>query len=465
MAGRILIVDGVATNRIVLRLRLAAARYETIEAANAREALRLVSEDVPDLILLDRTLPDADAISICQQLKAETATAGIPVIILTSSTDRQERIAALRAGADEIYAKPFDETVLLARIRSLLRARNAAEDLRQRDATCRELGFAEPVTAFRHQTTIALVGATSDTTGAWGAALAPFLHRERLLPCTREEALAAASEEPAPDAFVIAADLTRPSEGLRLMSDLRSRPGTRHSAICIVAAPQAIETAVVALDLGAADVLPDTFAAPDVAEEIALRLRMRIAEKSSLDVQRAQISDGLRLAAIDPLTGLYNRRYLLPRLERMARLSSQGGPGFAIMEIDIDRFKTVNDTLGHSAGDMVLIELARRLQSHLRPVDILARLGGEEFVIVLPETDLAAAGRVAETLRSAVGDCPFPLPALGSVSITISIGLAATTASARRETAGELIRQADMALMSSKNEGRNRVKISRQPAA
>ena len=466
MAGKILIVDDVATNRIVLKVKLSGARYETVQASTGEEALRLIAQEAPDLVLLDVHLPDMNGIDICRKLKSEFATAHLPVIVITASPDRETRLAALQAGADEFFVKPFDELVLLARLRSLLRARETDEELRLRDSTCRDLGFAEAPAPFPAPARIALIAESRAAAIGWKAMLAQFLPSDQLLPCTREEALAAAVEDPAPDAYVIAADLDRPGEGLRLMSELRSRSSSRHAVICIAVRDSARETAAVALDLGASDLLPAKLGEAATAEEAALRLRAQIARKRTLDQSRARVADGLRLAVLDPLTGLYNRRYAMPHLARMAERARVTGRHYAVMVLDIDRFKSVNDTWGHAAGDAVLVELAQRLTANLRQVDLIARIGGEEFLIAMPETTLDAARIAAERLRRVMEESPIPLPGeQNRISITVSIGLALGGGEPDADPIDALISRADYALLDSKAEGRNQVKVFQLPAA
>ncbi|MBC7138539.1 MAG: diguanylate cyclase [Defluviimonas sp.] len=464
MAGKILIVDDVATNRIVLKVKLASACYDTLQAANGTEALRLARSARPDLILLDVQLPDMDGIAVCTALKADPLTRAIPVVMVSAFRDPASKLQALEAGVDEFLSKPLDEVVLLARLRSLLRARETEEELRLRDSTSRELGFAEMAEGFDAPGTIALVAARRETALAWKRDLAPHMP-DRLLVLDREDVLAEtlpAAGQPAPDLFLLAADLAQPGEGLRLMSELRSRGGTRHAAICIALPPQAPETAAMALDLGASDVI----AATACPAEIALRLRGQIRRKRQADRLRAQVADGLRMAVIDPLTGLYNRRYALPHLARIAERARQTGRHFALMLLDLDRFKLVNDGWGHAAGDAVLVEVAERLRSNLRAVDLVARLGGEEFLVAMPDTRLEAGRHAAERLRRVIEERAVVLPnGQGAVPVTVSIGLAIgggpRSAGAHLD---ELMGRADHALLDSKAEGRNLVTISR-PAA
>ena len=215
-----------------------------------------------------------------------------------------------------------------------------------------------------------------------------------------------------------------------------------------------------AYDLGADDLVDR-----DVpAAELALRLRALIRRKHREDDLRAHVQDGLRLAMIDPLTGLHNRRYALPHLAAIAEraLLSQGV--FAVMVIDLDRFKSVNDRLGHASGDAVLVEVARRLQASLRQGDLLARIGGEEFLAALPETSFEEACHIADRLCRAVEELPIDTGCAAGLRVTVSIGLAVSTATNRTEDAKTIIDRADHALLRAKAEGRNKVTISQSAA-
>lgn len=457
MAGKILIVDDVATNRIVLKVKLSSARYDILQADNGPDALRLAAQDRPDLVLLNLQLGGMTGLETCRELKANPATASIPVILLSNHGDADTRLMGLRAGAEDFFVKPLDELVLLARMRSLLRTRETVEELRLREGTLQSLGFAEVKPGFEPPARIALVAPVREQAMAWKATLSRAMPRDRLHILSREEALAGADQA---DAYVVAAHLGTPGEGLRLMSELRSRTGTRHAVICIALPEGARDTAAVALDLGASDLLRDDLSAPQDAEEAALRLRAQLARKRILDRQRENLADGLRLAMTDPLTGLHNRRYALPYLARIADRARQTGRQYAVMVLDIDRFKAVNDTFGHAAGDCVLTEVARRLETNLREVDLVARIGGEEFLIALPDTRLDTARAAAQRLCRVIADQPVDLGAgRRAIAVSVSIGLAMGHGR-NAESPEVLIARADHALLGSKAAGRNTVTIA-----
>jgi two-component system, cell cycle response regulator len=206
-------------------------------------------------------------------------------------------------------------------------------------------------------------------------------------------------------------------------------------------------------------------------QELALRLNAQLRRKARTDRLRNNVRDGLRAAVLDPMTGLYNRRYAMPQLSKIARQSAQTGRGFAVMLADLDHFKRINDTYGHPVGDSVLTETARRLGSQLGPADMLARVGGEEFMIVVPDTDHSAAFLAADRLCRRINSQPFRAPGLQEpVHVTISIGvvIAAPRSSGRTfsgdRSAQTLIGQADRALYEAKDSGRNQVTLIRAAA-
>jgi len=453
----------VSTNRIVMKVKLAAACYSVEQAETGADALRMAREAAPDLILLDVTLPDMNGRDVCKTLKSDPETADIPVILITASTDRASKMAGLEAGADDFLTKPVDEMTLLARVRALLRARDTVRELRHRGQDCAELGFAEAATAFKGQdkpARIALVAPGPRGAILWKAALDERISGEvSILP--RENALMPAGHDPeeTPDVFVVAADLTHRNEGLRLLSDLRSRPGTRHAASVVILPEGDRERAAIALDLGASDILHDPFD----AEELAIRIRAQLMRKRRSDQLRATVRAGMEMAVTDSLTGLHNRRYALHELDRMM---AQQDESVTVMMLDIDHFKQINDRYGHLAGDRVLSMVARRLRGELRSGDLLARIGGEEFLVALTGNSNRAALDCAERLRNAIGGAPFriaddrpPLP------VTMSVGVAFSLSDSG-ETAQSLINRADGALYGAKADGRNQVSFVRpQPAA
>lgn len=463
MAGKILIVDDVVTNRIILKVRLATACYEVLQAADGIAALDIARRDAPSLILLDIMMPGISGIEVCSQLRADPATRDIPIIMITGLDTPQIRLAAFEAGADAFMPKPVDETLLLARVRNLLRAHDLAAELRMRGATCSEMGFAEPEAEFRPSGRVGFVSQNPTRNAKWRRDLGAALG----LPVTtlnRTGLLAQDSGKVAPALYVIDATEGNGGAGLQLLTELRARSHGRHATVAMLMPEAARADAAMALDLGASEILHHA-TPPD---EAAVRLLKQMRIKHRADSLRASVDNGLRLAVIDPLTGLYNRRYGLSHLSRLALHSRESGQRLAVMLLDIDRFKAVNDRWGHAAGDHVLTEVAARLRDTLRPADLLARIGGEEFLVALPDSTLERAQACAERLCRTISGRPVALQQnSATVSVTVSIGLALGSGAGQPEpdrVAAWLMAEADAALMTAKAAGRNTVTVSRSAA-
>ncbi len=471
MPGRILIVDDVATNRIVMKVKLAAARYDVVPAASGAEAIEIARAGGIDIVIMDMMMPGMTGAEACARLRGMPETATIPVILVTASEDAEARMQGLSAGADDFLSKPVDEIALLARVRSLLRTREEERDYEARGGALLEFENPVPVAAAR---------GFADSSGQAGFAGRPTLaegrialiggpdakwvpvQRDRLTPLFREAVTAmgrdmalALDPEGAPDLFLIDADLGGRNDGLRLMSELRSRAATRHAAFVMLLPPGDSERAATALDLGAADVSYHPFP----AEEIAMRIRTQLARKQRADRMRSTLDTGLRLAVIDPLTGLHNRRYGLHHLDRVATRCRATGVRAGVVLMDIDHFKAVNDTHGHPIGDHVLARVAQALQDSLRVEDLLARIGGEEFLAILPDADLAQIRVVAERLRAAVEALRVPLPG-SDTPLTVTLSLGVAMLEDRDDAAVDALHRVDRALYCAKDDGRNRVRLA-----
>ena len=171
---------------------------------------------------------------------------------------------------------------------------------------------------------------------------------------------------------------------------------------------------------------------------------------------RDNVQQSMEMAVTDPLTGLYNRRYMETHLGTLIDQAANRGKSISLLVIDIDYFKAVNDTHGHDVGDHVLQEFATRVSSNIRSIDMACRYGGEEFVLVMPDTDMTLAYRIGERLRQVVASVPFDVSvSKGPLDITISIGIA--TMQGPDDTPEAVLKRADQALYRAKRDGRNRV--------
>ncbi len=467
MLGKILIVDAIATNRIVLKVKLASAFYEVLQAGDQAEAILLAQSEAPDLIICAMSLPDGSAVALFNVLRTEPLTRDIPVIALSEKADHLARVAALEGGVHDVISRPCDDAWLLGRVRSLIRAQNTSAEWRVREETSAALGMAEPRTDFVHPTRILMVSAESSRVQHWRQQLTPLM-RGRIELSRGRDLLQDIQDGGVPDAIVLisSADPVEKGAVLRMISTLRANAQTRHAALMVIQANPDGPLAAQALDLGADDAMMNGFE----AAELSVRLKTLVKRKR-LDAQlRDTYRSGVKAAVVDPLTGLYNRRYAIPQLTRIAAHAQRNGHPFAVMVADLDHFKRINDIYGHASGDAVLVEVAKRLRTTMRPNDLVARIGGEEFLIVLPATTPEEARDVAIRICNDIGALPFDvpgdtLPIPVTISIGMAIGCAPQDGPQKLECShSDLLDQADKALYAAKTRGRNRVKFSR-PAA
>lgn len=467
MQGRILIVDAIATNRIVIKVKLKKAFYDVCQAETIAQALTSARSVPPDLIISASVLPDGTAADLCRALAASPTVEQVPVIALGREVETGSRLETLRAGAHDVLENPVTETLLLARVRSLIRAQNAATEWRMREDTCSALGLAEEAEGFEDQGHCVLVCAQRALAQRVAQELRPVL-RSKLTLASDTTVMQQIVAPKAPDVFVLllSDDRVTASEQLRMIATLRANAATRHAGVIVVQRVHDATVGANALDLGADDLMTHGL---NVAE-LALRTRAVIRRKRVGERLRASVRTSLEAAVFDPLTGLYNRRYAMPHLSRVAALARTEGHTFAVMVLDLDHFKQINDAYGHAAGDAVLIEVGRRLRVAARASDMVARIGGEEFMAIMASADAMDARQLATRICDDISSEPFKVPGKAEpISVTISIGMALGGGRSRPEDAsrdeGEyILAQADRALYNAKGQGRNQVTVGR-PAA
>ena len=465
MLGKILIVDQIVTNRIALRAKLGAAQFDVKQAASYTEAVQMATTDCPELILCAARLQDGDAIQLISALDKAKGSARPPIMVICEANGTRDRIEILKAGAEDVVCKPIDETLLLARIRTLVRAATSDSEWQLRDDTSRALGFAEPSTTFEGTQTISIVGMDHNLLVNLSHKLRAGMPNVNVQIGQKGQPVRANNNRT--DAYVLIFGNSGVPDMLRLMSALRCHRASRNAAMLVMQTEPDTDLASHALDMGANDLI--SLNTP--IEEACLRLQALLKRKRQADQLRTTLQSGLEAAVCDPLTGLHNRRYALPHLARLVERAERSGKSLAVMLADIDFFKRVNDQYGHASGDVVLVETAHRLRENLRAVDLVARIGGEEFLIVLPNATLPNARKAATRLCSLIHDTPYDLPGgADRINISISIGLTVYDPTTREFketdsiTPNGLIARADEALYRAKEKGRNRVRLAR-PAA
>ena len=453
MTARVLVVDDILANVKLLEARLSAEYFDVLTAYSGKEALDVLSRERVDVVLLDVMMPGMDGFEVCRRIKAMAKLAHVPVIMVTALDQPSDKVQGLDAGADDFLTKPVDDIALITRVKNLARLKVLADELMSRASTSKDLGL----------------GAVGPGSAAWAKAgtagrivlvedhprsaqrIADGLAKVHTVAVERDPqgAIARLNAEGA-DLVIVSLSLSG-SDGLRLCSQVRSLDRTRHLPIIMMVEPGDEARLLRGLDMG----VNDYVLRPIDRNELQARVRTQVKRKRHADLLRAKLDEGMEHAVTDALTGLHNRRYMEGHLGTLVQQSVRAGRPLSIVIADIDYFKSVNDTYGHDAGDLVLREFAARLRRNTRGIDLACRMGGEEFVVIMPDTELPRAIAAAERVRACIEAEPFQIASTTALRVTASVGIA--TLERKDDTPETLFKRADNALYTAKRSGRNRV--------
>ena len=446
-----LIVDDIPTNVRLLEARLTAEYFEVATASSGRAALDHCDHGDIDIVLLDVMMPEMDGFEVCRRLKSNPKTHHIPVLMITALDQPSDRVRGLEVGADDFLTKPVDDIQLMARVKSLVRLKNLTDELRARAQTGQQIAIEDADRAMDSISTDGGRVLVIDTDPRHAERLRGYLapmHKVEVLtnPADAVFEVAGGDYEVALVSMALA-----DFDPLRICSQMRTVEQARTLPIILVADDADRPRVVRGLDLG----VNDFILRPVERNELSARVRTQIRRQRYAVALRESVNHTMALAVTDELTGLYNRRYFDRHLSLMLDKAQEQGRDMAVMLIDMDFFKAVNDTHGHDIGDAVLKEFALRLRRNVRGVDLACRYGGEEFVVLMPDTDYGQAQGVAERVRSAVAERQFDVGALRPLGVTVSVGV--TLNESEIDTPEIMLKRADVALYRAKREGRNRV--------
>jgi diguanylate cyclase (GGDEF)-like protein len=434
----ILIVEDNEMNRDMLSRRLTRRGFEVRLAEDGYQALTAARAQPPSIILLDLSLPGLSGWEVAERLKSDAATKSIPLIALTAHALAPDRDRALVAGCDDYDTKPVDLDRLLSKIERLLAVPVPASSARGTADRAAALGAREDKT---DRGVVLLVDDTLENRDM----LSRRLERRGftvLAVTDGQAALDTLAEHPVD---LVLLDVMMPGmNGLDVLQRIRESRSRADLPVVMVTARDQSQDVVDALALGANDY---------------------IAKPLDFEVALARIRTQLATRREDPLTGLPNRVLFNERIARLLVRHRERGSAFAIFFLDLDRFKYVNDSLGHAIGDQLLVAVARRLEhvlrsgdtvARLQPPSTIARLGGDEFAVALDRVqDARDAARIAERLALALAD-PFIIDGR-EILATASIGIVASHD--RYESADAMLRDADAAMYAAKGEGRGQYRI------
>lgn len=451
MSARVLVVDDILPNVKLLEAKLSSEYYDVLTATSGEEALKSVEQDSPDLVLLDVMMPGMDGFEVCKRIKDNPAFAHIPVVMVTALTDSSDRVRGLEAGADDFLSKPVNDTALMARVRSLVRLKMAVDEWRIRENTANQLGIVEDkANVMKEPVENAHVLAIEDQDFE-SEKITDTLKtdNDHVIHCTSGMQAMEMIGRHDLDLIIVSLNL-REEDGLRLVSHLKSNERTRAVPILMISNEDDMDRIAHGLEIGAHDYI----LRPIDRNELLARARTQIRRSRFQERLRENYETSITQAVTDSLTNLYNRRYLEAHLQKLLDKNKESKKDLCVLMLDIDHFKSVNDTHGHGVGDEILRTFAFRLKDSLRSFDLVARMGGEEFVAILPDTTKEMALLIAERLRTSIGENPIKCACEGGeLTVTTSIGGAFIEYG--DHTVSSVLERADKALYEAKNGGRN----------
>lgn len=452
MTARILVVDDIQANVRLLEARLMAEYFQVLTAHNGHDALKICENGQCDIVLLDVMMPGLDGFEVCRRLKQDPKTHHLPVIMVTALDQSEDRVKGLEAGADDFLTKPVNDLALITRVKSLVRLKMLTDELRLRASTGRDLGVEQMLdivdSSAKQQGNVLIV----DDRSSSYERIVKYLATEHSVTVATDpqEALFKAAEADF-DTVLISLSL-KDVDPLRLCSQLRSLERTRALPIVVIAENDQEAGVIRALELG----VNDYVRRPVDKQELLARIRTQIRRRRYNAQLRDSVQATIEMAVTDSLTGLHNRRYLDTHLTGLFEKARSRDKPISLVISDIDNFKLVNDQHGHDVGDEVIREFARRIRKTIRNMDLACRFGGEEFVVVMPDTDLALARVVAERIRQDVCLHPF-IVRHGSEQLSITASMGVSCLDHEDDSPDKLIKRADVALYNAKRRGRNRV--------
>ena len=431
---RVLLVDDDEVNLLLTAIALRERGFAITEAAGGEQALAMLADWAPDVVVLDAMMPGKDGFEVCRELRTLAGFESMPVLMLTGLDDDASITRAYEAGATDFFVKSSQWSLLAGRLRYLLRSSRTRQELeRNRAKLARAQDLARMGSFDWHRSGTLALSVEGLRVFGHGVHQRPaFRALLRLIPQAEREGLLTILHEVLRRQSVLASDVPV------------TLPDGRQRIIHVEAEPEFNEHGAIAGYTG-------------IVQDVTDR---RIAE------------DKIRhLANYDALTGLPNRRQLIWRTERALEHARRLGHPAALLLIDLDRFKVVNDTLGHTAGDELLMEVARRLRSCVRhseqviegaleaigsrshrTLEAVGRLGGDEFIALLPEVhDERDAERVAQRILDVMRE---PIFVVGQECfVTASVGIAMFPRDGA--SVADLLRNSDVAMYAVKSQGRN----------
>lgn len=453
---KILIVDDEPLNTKLLAAQIPRDQYSVICTHSGQEAIEKAEEILPELILLDIMMPQMDGYEATRQLKAKASTSRIPIILITALQGTEDKIKGLEAGAEDFLSKPVNTVELLARINSMLRLKRYGEQLANRMQSEEQIiggrtNSSQLEARENCEGNILLVEDNEKDINLIKGHLRDQSY-EIFMAESGEDAIEIVREN---DVDLILLDILLPGmDGFEVCQKLRGLEKESQPQVVMITCLDDLDSKIKGVELGVDDFLIK----PINGRELRARIKSLLKKKKYLDRLQSHYKLALHSAIMDGLTGLYNHAYFKQALEIEIKKSVRQDYPTALMMLDLDNFKHFNDTYGHTAGDVILSEIAGLFRACVRETDLVARYGGEEFSIVLPYAGRQETLNIADRILQSVRNHQFVSSACSVIEpITVSGGIALCPSDAHN--APDLIQKADAMLYQAKKSGKDRVQV------
>ena len=395
-----------------------------------------------------------NGIETCRKIKESPKYANVPILLLAANIEINERIEGLKAGASDFITRPIIDNLLFSRIKSLIRLKRVMEELVMRsDAGIGSADFSDSEVQKKiSQSRVLIVDDDQVQLGIMNYAVKKITDNVINIndfPFDIDVILEEKFD------VIIISTLLLEEDGLRICAKIINNYKFKDVPVLVIVDQDDERVIAKALDIRVSDYL----LTPLDEIESNVRIYSQIKRKILQDILKKNFEQNITLSSNDALTGLYNRNYFNIHAKAIITSALKNKSAVSLMILDLDHFKSVNDNYGHLVGDEVLKETAKRVLSNSSDTDLICRFGGEEFVIMLEKSDLAAAQIVAEKIRLAIQDAHFVVShKVGKINKTVSIGVVEINIG--KETVEEAIARADKCLYIAKDQGRNVVIVS-----
>jgi two-component system cell cycle response regulator len=451
---KILIVDDDLTNQKLLERMLPIDQFNVLFASDGQKGMDMVYKELPDVILLDVMMPKKDGFTVARELKKDLSVRNIPIILVTALDGSENRISGLEAGAEEFLTKPVKKVELIARIRSMLQLKEYREqlDIHKQSGALFSQAAGEDMSNKLDLDKAPHVLLVEDNEIDRNIIL-KALEKEFLRLETAKNGQEAISCIQSGEVDLVLLDILLPDiNGFEICKRLKTMDTAKDIPVIVITCLDDIDSKITGVKLGADDFLIK----PIDTRELNARIKVLLDKKDQLDKLRTHYEYALSSASIDSLTGLYNHGYFKKFLSLEVKRSLRQQYPVSLLMIDIDEFKLFNDTLGHVKGDDILHNLGNLIRSVIREVDLTARYGGDEFVVILPYSDRNGAVKVSNRIQNTISsDEVFKEFSRNMNELTVSIGVAEFPSDCVDDE--DMIRKADHMLYLAKQKGKNQI--------